>query len=66
MLPVLATTVPAAGAPLPVEAVPWPPPVDGGVRLVPSFGLGLEEPLAGGAFIAELLVDAAPPAGVID
>ena len=65
MLPVLATTVPAAGGPFPAEAAPWPPPVADGVLLVPSFGLALEEPLAGGALMAELLV-AAPPAGVID
>src|SRR5437899_2185330 len=71
ILPVLATTVPAAGAPFPATA-PGSPPVPCGAPLAllpPLVPLVLElgDPPAGGPLMAsDPLVDAAPPAGAID
>src|SRR6266702_1678412 len=77
ILPVLATTVPAAGPPFPAGAAPGSPPVPCGapLALLPPLAplmLGLEEPPAGGSLMApplmaaEPLVDAPPAGGAID
>jgi hypothetical protein len=74
MLPVLATTVPAAGPPLAAGAAPVSPPVACGAALAlpPALlpplppALGLEEPPAGGPLAGPEPPDAEPDAGAID